>query len=140
MDGNCRNGMIFCKFFIPSLIGFTSLTRPSFKSFCMSLTGLKCFESSCCVLKSTTRSDKKCCWMFCLDLRNSLPIKSLFFGSVILEMTCFISYILNFSNMVLSMVLNMICNKNSSRNTNLISSKQFISFSFYITNFFQGSF
>ena len=71
--------MAFGKFFIPSVIGFNSLTRPSFKSFCMSVTGLKSFESSYCVLKSPTRSDKNFCWMFCLILRNSLTIKSLFF-------------------------------------------------------------
>ena len=58
MDGNCGNVMTFGKFFIPSPIGFNSLTRP-FKSFCMSVTGMKSFESSYCVLKSPTRSDKK---------------------------------------------------------------------------------
>ena len=67
IDGNCGNVMALGKFFIPSLIGFNSLTRPSFKSFCMSVTGLKSFESSYCVLKAPTRSDKKCCWMFCLS-------------------------------------------------------------------------
>ena len=59
MDGKCGNLMAFGKFFIPSLIGFNSLTMPSFKSCCMSVTGLKRFESSYCVLKSPTRSDKK---------------------------------------------------------------------------------
>ena len=44
-----------------------------------------------------------------------------------------------FLNMVLKTILNMILNEvsntNSSRNTNLISWKQFISFSFYIASF-----
>ena len=82
--------MTFCKFFIPSLISFNSLTRPSFKSFCMSVTGLKSFESSYCVLKSPTRSDKKCYWMFCLALRNSLTIMSLFLRSVIFRNDMFL--------------------------------------------------
>ena len=38
-------------------------------------------------------------------------------------------------NIVLNMVLNTDLNMNSSRNTNLISTKQFISFSFNITTF-----
>ena len=38
-----------------------SLTRPSFKSFCMSVTDLKIFESSYYVIKSPTCSDKKLC-------------------------------------------------------------------------------
>ena len=58
IDGNSGNVMAVGKFFIPSLISFNSLTRPSFKSFCMSVTGLKSFDSSYCVLKSPTRSDK----------------------------------------------------------------------------------
>ena len=49
----------------------------------MPVTGLKSFESSYCVLKSPTHSDKKCCCMFCLVLINSLTIKPLFLGSVI---------------------------------------------------------
>ena len=49
----------------------------------MSVTGLKSVESSYCVFKSSIRSDKKFCWMFCLVLRNSLTIKSLVLGSVI---------------------------------------------------------
>ena len=77
MDGNYGNVMNFDKFFIPSLIGFHSLTGPSFQSFCMSVTGLKSFDNSHCVLKSPTRYDKKFCWMSCLVLRNSLTIKSL---------------------------------------------------------------
>ena len=74
---------LFGNFFISSLIGYNSLTRPSFNSFCMSVTGLKTFESSHCVFKSPTRSDRKFGCMSCLVLRNSLTIKSLFFGSVI---------------------------------------------------------
>ena len=98
--------MAFGKFFIPPLIVFNSLTRHSFKSVCMSVTGLKIFESSYCVLKSPTRSDKKLCWMFCLALRNSLTIKSLFLGSVIFRNDMFLLAIfLIFSNMVLNMVL-----------------------------------
>ena len=80
----------FGKFFIPSLICFNSLTRPSFKSFYMSVTSLKSFESSYCVIKSPTRSDRMFCWMFCLVLRNSLTIKSLFLGSVIFRNYMFI--------------------------------------------------
>ena len=38
-------------------------------------------------------------------------------------------------DMVLNTVLNMVSNTNASRNINLVSSKQFISFSFYITSF-----
>ena len=64
MDENCGNVMAFGKFFIPSLIVFNSLTIPSFKSFCMYVTGLKSFESSYCVLKTPTRSDKQ----FLLDV------------------------------------------------------------------------
>ena len=91
--------MAFGKFFIPSIIGFNWRARPSFKSFCMSVTGLKSFESSYCVLKSPSRSDKKCCWMFCLVLRNSLTIKSLFLGSVICSnYMFFLSYLFYFSN------------------------------------------
>ena len=53
-------------------------------------------------------------------------------------------------NMILDMVLNMVLNMdsnmvlntvlimNSSRNTNFFSTKQFISFSFYITSFFKA--
>ena len=97
MDGNCENVIAFGKFFISSLIGFNSLTRPSFKSFCMSVIGLKSFESSYCVLNSPTRSDKKFCWMFYLVLRNSLTIKSLFLGSVIFRNDMvFISYLFLF--------------------------------------------
>ena len=179
MDRNCGNVMAFGKFIIPSLIGFNSLTRPSFQSFCMSVTGLKSFESSYCMLKSPARSDKKLCSMFCLVLRNSLTIKSLFLGSVIFRNDMFLlpvfficssmvlsmvlNMVLNMAldmvldmvldavldmvlnmvldmvlNMVLDMVLNMVLNTNSSGNTNLISSKQFISFSFYITSFFKA--
>ena len=83
MDGNCGNVMALRKFFISSLIGLNSLTRPSYKSCCLSVTGLKSFESSYCVVRSPTRSDKKFCWMFYLVLRNSITIKSLFFGSII---------------------------------------------------------
>ena len=113
--------MAFGKYFIPSLIGFNSLTRPSFKHFCMSVTGLKSFESSYCVLKSLTPSDKKLCWMFCSVLRSSLTIIFLFFESVIFRLDMFfISYILIFFehgfehgferglNTVLNMVLNMV--------------------------------
>ena len=39
---------------------------------------------------------------------------------------------------VLNMVVNTDLNMNSSRNTNLISTKQFISLSFYITSFFKA--
>ena len=59
MDGNCGNVMAFDKFFIPSLISFNSLTRPSFKSLFMFVTGLKSFEILFYVLKSPTRSDKR---------------------------------------------------------------------------------
>ena len=38
-------------------------------------------------------------------------------------------------NMGLNMILNGVLNMNSSRNTNLISTKQFVSFNFYITSF-----
>ena len=148
MDGYCGNVTAFGKCFIPSLIGFNSLTIPSFKSFCMSVTGLKSFESSYCVLKSPTRYDKKFCWMFCRILRNSLTIQSLFLGSVIFRNDVFFSYLFYFSNMVLNTALNMVLttvsntvsNTNSSRNTNLISTKQFISFIFYITSFFKVRF
>ena len=58
MDRNCGNVMAFGKFVIPSVIGFTLLTRPSLKCFCISLTGLKSFESSYCWFKSPTRSDR----------------------------------------------------------------------------------
>ena len=97
MDRNYGNVIAFGKSFIPSLTGFNSHTRPSFKSLCISVTGLKSFESSCCVLKSPTRSDKKFCWMLCLFLRNSLTIKSLFLGSVIFRNEMFfISYLFLF--------------------------------------------
>ena len=132
--------MAFGKFFIPSLIVFNSFTRPSFKSFCMSVTDLKSFESSYCVHRSPTRTDKQFCWMFCLVLRYSLILKSLYLGSVIFRNDMFLLAIYCiFSNMVLNMVLNMGLNTNSSRNTNLVSTKQFMSFSFYITTFFQRS-
>ena len=62
---------------------FNALTRTSFKSFSMSVIGLKSFESSYCVFKSPTSSDRKFCWMFCLVLRNSFTIKFVFSGSVI---------------------------------------------------------
>ena len=42
----------------PSQIGFIPLTRPSFNSFCISVTGLKSVESSYYVFKSPIRSDK----------------------------------------------------------------------------------
>ena len=90
MDGNSGIVVTLGKFFIPSLIGYNSLTRPSFKSFCMSANGLKSFESSYCELKSTTRCHKKCCWMFYLVLRNSLTIKSLFLESVIFRNEMFL--------------------------------------------------
>ena len=67
MDGNYGYVIAFGKFFIPSLIGFNSLTRPSLKSFCMSVTGLKSFESSFCVLESSTRSDKSFVGCFALS-------------------------------------------------------------------------
>ena len=41
-------------------------------------------------------------------------------------------------NMVLNMVLNFVLIINSSRNTNLISTKQFVCFSFYINSFFKA--
>ena len=41
-------------------------------------------------------------------------------------------------NMVSNIVVNMVLNTNSRRNTNLISTKQFMSFSFYITSFFKA--
>ena len=56
----------------------------------MSVTDLKSFESSYCVLKSPTHSDRKFCWMFCLVLRNSLTIKSLFLASVIFRNDMFL--------------------------------------------------
>ena len=63
----------------------------------MSVTGLKSFESSYSALKSPTRSDNKFCWMFCLVLRNSLTIKCLFLGSVIIRNDMFfISYLFLF--------------------------------------------
>ena len=62
----------------------------------MSVTGLKSSESSYCVFKSPTRSDRKFCWIFCLDLRNSLTIKYIFFGSVILRNDMFLLAIVNF--------------------------------------------
>ena len=133
---------------------------------CQSVTGLKSFESSYCVLKSPTRSDRKFYWMFCLVLINSLTVKSLFFGYVIFRNDMFLlsifylfehgfehgfnmfsSMILYMiSNMVLNMIFNIVLNMvfktvlnmNSSRNTNLISTKQFISFSFHITSFCKG--
>ena len=49
----------------------------------MSVSGLKSSESSYCVFKSRRRADRKFSWKFCLVLRNSLPIKSHFLGSVI---------------------------------------------------------
>ena len=67
MDGNSGNVAAFGKCFIPSLIGFNSLTRPSFISFCMSVIGLKSFESSQCVLKSPTRSGKSFVGCFALS-------------------------------------------------------------------------
>ena len=67
--------MAFGKFLIPSLIDLNLLTRPSFKSFCMSVTCLKSFESSYCVLKSPTCSNKKICWMFFHVLRNSVAME-----------------------------------------------------------------
>ena len=77
----------------------------------MSVTGLKSFQSSYCVLKSPTRSDKKFCWMFCLVLRKLLIIKSLLLGSVIFRNDMlFISYLIYFSNKVLNIVLNMALN------------------------------
>ena len=82
--------MAFGKFFIPSLIDFNSLTLPSFKSFCMSVTGLKSFESSYCAFMSPIRSDRKFCSMLCVVLRNSLTIKSLFFGSVLFQNDMFL--------------------------------------------------
>ena len=138
----------------------------------MSVTGLKSFKISYCVFLSPTRSDRQFSWMFCLVLRNSLTIKSLFFGSVLFRndmfllaifyyfsnmvsnmvLTMTLNMILNMVlnmvlrmalnmvlnlvlNMVLNMVLNLVLNMNSSRKTNLISTKQFISFSFYISSF-----
>ena len=41
-------------------------------------------------------------------------------------------------NRVLHTALNTVLNMNSNRNTNFISTKQFISFSFYITSFFKA--
>ena len=141
MDWNCGNVMAFGKFFIPSLIGFNSLTRPSFKSFCMSVAGLKSFENaySYYVLKSPTRSDKKFCWMFCLVFRNSLTIKSLSFRSVIFRNDMFLLNIFlivdhgfehgfehglnTVLNMVLYTVSNMVLNMWSSRNSCRISIK-----------------
>ena len=115
--------MAFGKLFIPSLIGFTSLTRPSFKSFYMSVTRLKNFESLYCVLKSPTRSDKKFCWMFCLVLRNSLSIKTFFLESVIFRNDMFLLATFFYSsnaglntvwdtvlNTVLNIVLNSVLN------------------------------
>ena len=115
------------KFFIPSLTGFNSLTKPSFKSCCMYVTGFKNFESSYCVLQSPKRSDEKFSWMFCLVLRNSLSIKSLFLGSVIFR-NDIISYILYFSNTVFNtiffnMALNTVLNMSSSGNSYRISIK-----------------
>ena len=115
----------------------------------MSVTGLKSFESSYCVLKSPTRSDRKFCWMFCLVLKNSLTIKSLFLGSVIFRNYMFLLAIFLFFgpgfehcllNTVLNLILNTVSNTNSSQNINLISSKQFIGFSFYITSSFKDRF
>ena len=54
--------MAFGKMFILSLIGFISPTQLSFNPFCMSVSGLKSFESSCCVYKSPTRSDRNVLW------------------------------------------------------------------------------
>ena len=56
---------------------------------CMSVNGLKSFESSYCVLNSPTRSNKKFC-MSSLGLKNSLTIKSLFLGSVIVRNNMFL--------------------------------------------------
>ena len=111
MDGNCGNVMALGKFFIPSPIGFNPLTGPYFKSFFMSVTGLNSFESSYCMFKSPTPSIRKLFWMFCLVLRNSLTIKSLFFGSVIFRNDLFLLAIyLFFSNMGLNTVLNIVLN------------------------------
>ena len=49
----------------------------------MSVNVLKSFESSYCVFKSPTHSDRKLSWMFRIVLRNSFTIKSLFFRYVI---------------------------------------------------------
>ena len=105
MNENCGNVMVFRKFVVPSLIGFNSLKRPSFKSSCMSVTGLKSFENSYCVLNVPTSSDKKFCWMFCPVLRNYITINSLFSGSVIFrtDMLLLAIFII-FSNTVLYMV------------------------------------
>ena len=99
--------MVFGKFFIPSLIGFNSLTITSFKCCCMCVIGLKSFESS---FTSPKRSDKKFCWMFCLGLRNSLTINPLFLGSVIFRNEIFFNYILNSSNMISNAFLNTVLN------------------------------
>ena len=93
MEGNCGAIMALGKFFIPSLIGLISLTWPSLKSFCMSVTGLKSFESSYFVLKSPIRSDKKFHWVSYLVLRNSLTIMYLFLGSVIFRNDMFLLHI-----------------------------------------------
>ena len=63
----------------------------------MSVTGLKRFDSSYCVITSPKRSHKTVCWMFCLALKKSLTIKSLFTGPVIFRNDMFfINYIFNF--------------------------------------------
>ena len=51
-------------------------------------------------------------------------------------LTMVLSIVLNMIlNMVFNRALNIVVNMNSSRNTNIVSTKQFISFSIYITSF-----
>ena len=59
--------------------------------------------------QSPTGSDKKFCWMFCLVLRNSLALKSLFLWSVIFRNDMYLLHIFfNFSNMVSNTVSNVV--------------------------------
>ena len=116
------------------------------------------------MLESPTRSDKKFYWMFCIVLRNSLTIKSLFLGSVIFRNDMFFishlflfffsntvwNMILNMGlntvlntvlntilNTVLNTILNMVLKLRLSRRSCRISLKSYTSFSFYIATFFK---
>ena len=94
------------------------------------------------MLKSPTCSEKKFCWMFYLVLINSLTIKSLFLGSVIFRNDMFLLTIYFFFERGFEQGFEhgfeRGLNTNSSQNTNLISTKQLMSFSFNITSFFKA--